>query len=73
MLPLDLGDGLVLHATTSADAAEVFAVVDAERERLREWLPWVDGTVDVEVEREFLRTVEAGQRGRHRAARHDPL
>jgi ribosomal-protein-serine acetyltransferase len=57
-LPLDLGDGLVLHATTTADAAEAYAVVEAERERLREWLPWVDGTIDVEVERDFLRTVE---------------
>jgi ribosomal-protein-serine acetyltransferase len=57
-LPLDLGDGLVLHATTTADAEEAYEVVEAERERLREWLPWVDGTIDVEVERDFLRTVE---------------
>jgi ribosomal-protein-serine acetyltransferase len=58
VLPLELGDGLVLHATTPLDADEAFAVIDAERERLREWLPWVDVTVDVEVEREFLRTIE---------------
>lgn len=58
MLPLDLGDGLVLHATTAADAPEAFAVVDAERERLREWLPWIDDTVDIEVERDFLVTIE---------------
>jgi len=57
-LSIDVGDGLVLHATTMADAAEAYEVVEAERERLREWLPWVDGTVDVEVERDFLRTVE---------------
>jgi ribosomal-protein-serine acetyltransferase len=56
--PFDLGAGLVLHATTAGDAEEAFEVVDAERERLREWLPWVDATIDVEVEREFLRSIE---------------
>jgi ribosomal-protein-serine acetyltransferase len=58
VLPLDLGDGLVLHATTERDAVEAFAVVDAERERLREWLPWVDATVDLTVERDFLHSIE---------------
>jgi ribosomal-protein-serine acetyltransferase len=57
-LPRDLGRGLVLTATTAEDAADAFAVVDAERERLRAWLPWVDGTTSVDVEREFLRTIE---------------
>lgn len=56
--PLDLGEGLQLHATAAADAPEAFAVVDAERDRLREWLPWVDATVDVDIEHEFLRSIE---------------
>jgi ribosomal-protein-serine acetyltransferase len=60
VFPLDLGDGLVLHATTENDAAEAFAVVDAERDRLREWLPWVDGTTDLATESEFLRGIERG-------------
>jgi ribosomal-protein-serine acetyltransferase len=59
LFPLDLGDGLELTASTARDADEAFAVVDAERERMREWLPWVDGTIDVSVEREFLRGIEA--------------
>jgi ribosomal-protein-serine acetyltransferase len=59
LLPVDLRDGLILHATTPDDADEAFAVVDLERARLREWLPWVDGTADVETERGFLRGVEA--------------
>jgi ribosomal-protein-serine acetyltransferase len=58
MLPLDLGVGLVLHATTEADADEAFAVVDAERGRLREWLPWVDSTATVAIERDYLRSIE---------------
>jgi ribosomal-protein-serine acetyltransferase len=58
VLPLDLGGGLVLSATTTGDADEAYAVIEAERERLREWLPWVDDTVGVEIERDFLRTIE---------------
>jgi ribosomal-protein-serine acetyltransferase len=57
-LPLDLGDGVVLALTSISDAAEAFAVVDAERDRLREWLPWVDATVDVDVERAYLAEIE---------------
>jgi ribosomal-protein-serine acetyltransferase len=53
-LPIDLGDGIRLAVTTAADAEDTFAVVDAERDRLREWLPWVDGTSNVEIERAYL-------------------
>jgi len=58
VLPVDLGDGVQLAATTAADAVEAFEIVDAERHRLREWLPWVDDTVDVETERAFLTSIE---------------
>jgi ribosomal-protein-serine acetyltransferase len=57
--PLDLGAGLVLHASSPADAEEAFAVVDAERTRLREWLAWVDHTAPVETYRAFLAEVSA--------------
>lgn len=57
-LPIDLGDGLRITATDASHAQVAYDVVDAERERLREWLPWVDATVSVEVEAEFLRGVE---------------
>jgi ribosomal-protein-serine acetyltransferase len=58
VFPLQLGDGLELHGTTEADAEEAFAVVDAERDRLREWLPWVDATTDLVIESEYLRGIE---------------
>jgi ribosomal-protein-serine acetyltransferase len=58
LLPQDLGDGLVLHATTTADADEAYAAVDSDRDRLREWLPWVDATASVDVEREYLSAIE---------------
>jgi ribosomal-protein-serine acetyltransferase len=58
LLPLDLGDGLVLHAACAADAADAFAIVSAERARLREWLPWIDDTTDVETQARFLTGLE---------------
>jgi ribosomal-protein-serine acetyltransferase len=54
LLPVDLGEGVSLHLTTLDDAAEAYAAVDAGRDRLGEWLPWVKDTISIEVEREFL-------------------
>jgi ribosomal-protein-serine acetyltransferase len=59
LLPLDLGAGLVLHASTTADAPEAYAAVNAARDRLREWLPWVDATDSLGVQREFLASIAA--------------
>ncbi|MDP6454865.1 MAG: GNAT family protein [SAR202 cluster bacterium] len=36
-------------------AEELFALVDRNREYLREWLPWVDRTTTVHVERNFIK------------------
>lgn len=52
--PKDLGDGVTLHLTTAEVAIEAFAIVEAERERLRAWLPWVDQTTSVEVQLAYL-------------------
>jgi ribosomal-protein-serine acetyltransferase len=57
LLPLDLGNGLELVPTTVDDAEAAFAVIEVEHDRLRQWLPWVDATTSVEVEREYLRSV----------------
>jgi ribosomal-protein-serine acetyltransferase len=74
VLPIDLGDRLSLVESAVADAAEAYDVVVGERARLREWLPWVDSTTSVEVEREFLRGVEEINRvgvGVHATIRQD--
>ncbi|HTW19036.1 MAG TPA: GNAT family protein [Mycobacteriales bacterium] len=58
LLPIELDGGVTLTATSARDADEAFAVIDVERERLREWLPWVDATVDLETERGFLESLD---------------
>ena len=50
----DLGGGVVLHAAGPDDSEAVFAVVDSNREHLRVWLPWVDGSRDVQDTRAFF-------------------
>ncbi len=58
-LPIDLGDGIVLTATVVADAEAAYRVVERERDRLRQWLPWIDDTTSVRIEREFLASLES--------------
>lgn len=41
---MKLADGESLRPLAAADAEELFALTDANRERLREWLPWLDAT-----------------------------
>lgn len=41
---LDLGEGAEVRVLEPEDAEEVFALVESNRERLREWMPWVDPT-----------------------------
>ncbi|UFJ39748.1 GNAT family N-acetyltransferase [Brevibacillus humidisoli] len=43
------------------DAAEVFAVIDANRTHLRQWLPWVDDTASVDDSAAFIKTTISGR------------
>jgi ribosomal-protein-serine acetyltransferase len=60
----DLGGGAEVRVLEADDAAEVFALVDEERGRLREWMPWVDGTTSVEDSREFIEQSRLAQHDR---------
>lgn len=53
---LDLGDGAEIRLLEVDDAEEVFALVDAERERLRIWMPWVDTTKGPAEVRTYIET-----------------
>jgi ribosomal-protein-serine acetyltransferase len=53
----DLGGGAVLRRYRLEDAEEIFALVDAERERLRRFLPWPEHMQTLEDERAWLEKV----------------
>ncbi len=50
---------VALRVLREDDAAELFALTDANREPLRRWLPWVDLVTCEEDSRSFLETVAA--------------
>ena len=51
---LELGEGIELRSWSLEDAPEIFAVVDANREHLRAWFPWVDRTTGPVQIAEFI-------------------
>jgi len=56
---LDLGDGIEVRFLEPGDAEDVFAVIDANRDRLRPWMPWVDPTLGPDDTRAFIERVRA--------------
>ena len=56
---LDLGDGIEVRFLEPSDAEDVFAVIDANRDRLRPWMPWVDPTLGPADTRAFIDRVRA--------------
>jgi ribosomal-protein-serine acetyltransferase len=60
MLRTDLGDGVRLRPFTEADEEELHALIEANRDRLRPWMPWADQ--DLEGTRTYLREVNSDPR-----------
>lgn len=63
----ELGGDLILRAAEPDHAEAIFAVVDRNREHLRVWLPWVDGSQEPRHTRAFLEH-DAGLRARGETA-----
>lgn len=58
---LDLEDDLEVRFLESSDAEELFDLVDANRERLRARMPWVDGTESPADVRAFIERGGSGK------------
>ncbi len=54
--PID--ENTTLAMVEMRDADELFALVDASRMHLREWLPWVDSNVSVEDTKTFVHAAQ---------------
>jgi ribosomal-protein-serine acetyltransferase len=54
-LSIRVDDDIKLAPCLERQAGELFSIVDADRENLRSWLPWVDRTKQIEDTREFIR------------------
>lgn len=51
-----VSDDIQLKLLELRDAEAIFALTDASRPYLREWLPWVDGTKTVDDSRAFIKS-----------------
>jgi ribosomal-protein-serine acetyltransferase len=65
MFSLIADDEVALELAEEHHAAELFALTDRNREHLRPWMPWVDGTVTAADSLAFLRFI----RGEYAAGR----
>ena len=59
MFRLTVAPGIEMHQFAPRDAETVFAVVERNREYLRQWLSWVDRTHSSENIRQFIVRVQA--------------
>jgi len=60
---LKAGRGLELRPLNLRDAGALFALVEANRERLRRWLPWPDANRSVRDSRAYLVRMRALDKG----------
>jgi ribosomal-protein-serine acetyltransferase len=57
----ELGDGIEVREWAPGDAVEAFAEIDQNRDRLRDWLPWVDTTRSADDVRAFIERCAASE------------
>jgi ribosomal-protein-serine acetyltransferase len=63
VLRLQVDDRTTLTSVAEEHAEEVFALVEANRDYLRRWLPWLDSQRSPVDTRTFIRYAIAGERG----------
>lgn len=56
MFEHSIDNNLSIQMLREENAEELFSVVDANRQRLREWLPWLDANTKVEHTLEFIQS-----------------
>lgn len=56
---LKINEHIDLKSVQLSDAAEIFEVIDRERETLRRWLPFVDKTLSVTDTENYIQSVES--------------
>ncbi|MFC2948724.1 GNAT family N-acetyltransferase [Virgibacillus sediminis] len=54
MFLLEIDEEITLRDLQISDAEELFRLTDQSREYLREWLPWVDNTKNIDDSRAFI-------------------
>tara|TARA_B100001971_G_scaffold203134_1_gene217660 strand:- start:4949 stop:5551 length:603 start_codon:yes stop_codon:yes gene_type:complete len=54
MFSKSISDDAELQLIQPHHAEELYSLVDANREHLRRWLPWVDSLTSVDMERDFI-------------------
>ena len=52
-----IGDGATVAPLALSDADEMFALVDANRDHLRPWMPWLGATASPGDTRDFIQSV----------------
>ena len=61
-LPVDLGEGALLRKLRIEDLEPVWGLIQAERDRIGVWMPWVEVTRTIEDQREWLEGVVRDER-----------
>jgi ribosomal-protein-serine acetyltransferase len=56
-LRLSINAQTELRLIEENDASEMFALIEQNRARLRPWLPWLDSTLSVQDELDFIRSM----------------
>lgn len=65
MLYLPVDDRISLKQIELMDAVDMFLTIDSQRDYLREWLPFIDATKDVEDSMDFVKSIYHGSEGSH--------